>query len=170
MHTSKMFCLIATTVAMSLFAGCEKQPATTSTNTRPTESVTHTHDDGTVHTHSNNAQGHHGKPIDLGTATAGVFSLRAARDEGAITPGGDAPIDVWVSGGTAKVVAVRLWIGTEDAKGSIKARAEIEVPTEPNHWHTHAEVPDPLPADSKLWVEIEDDQGGKSIASFHLKH
>lgn len=152
--------------------GCEKQPASTATNPTPANTDSHVHADGTVHTDAPapTAAGHHGTPIELGTATAGEFSLRAARDEGAITPGGDSPIDVWVTGGTTKVVAVRFWIGTEDAKGSIKAKAEIEFPAEPNHWHTHAEVPNPIPSGSKLWVEIEDDKGGRSVASFDLKN
>ena len=63
---------------------------------------------------------------------------------------------------------MRFWIGSADARGSIKARAEIEIPAEPNHWHTHAEVPDPLPAGGKLWVEIEDEKGVKHVASFDL--
>jgi hypothetical protein len=64
---------------------------------------------------------------------------------------------------------VRFWIGRQDAAGSIKARAEIEDPAEPNHWHTHAEVPDPLPSDSKLWVELEIEGQGKEVGSFDLK-
>jgi hypothetical protein len=85
-----------------------------------------------------------------------------------VKAGGEAPIDVWVTGGP-KVAAVRFWIGTEDAKGSLKAKAVIENADQPNHWHTHAEIPDPLPAGSKLWVEIEAEGGAKSVISFDLK-
>jgi hypothetical protein len=53
---------------------------------------------------------------------------------------------------TATVVGVRFWIGTQDAKGSIKAKAE------------------PMPAGSKLLVEVEDVKGARSIASFELKN
>src|SRR5262245_63008336 len=78
--------------------------------------------------------GHHsGKVIELGSKPIGPYSVRASRDEGPITPGKDAPIDVWVEGaGTPKVGAVRFWIGTQDAKGSVKARAQIEFPDQPN--------------------------------------
>ena len=169
MQIMKAFALPILAFGLIALGGCEKEPTATSTNAPPTKANTHTHDDGTVHTDAPAATGHHGKPIELGTATAGAFSLRAARDEGAIKAGGDAPIDVWVTGGTAKVVGVRFWIGTEDARGSMKAKAEIEFPAEPNHWHTHAEIPDPIPAGSKLWVEVEDDKGGRSLASFDLK-
>lgn len=115
------------------------------------------------------ASGHHGAVIELGNATIGTFSVRASRDQGEIKAGGDAPIDVWLTGSDQKVVGVRFWIGTQDAKGSVKAKADIEDPKEPNRWHTHAEVPNPLPAGSKLWVEIETDGGQKTSGSFDLK-
>lgn len=169
MQFMKASAILISALGIAGFIGCEKQPTTTATNPPPAKTDTHAHDDGTVHTGAPAAAGHHGKPIELGTATAGGFSLRAARDEGTFKAGGDAPIDVWVTGGTAKVVGVRFWIGSEDAEGSIKAKAEIEFPAEPTHWHTHAEIPDPLPAASRLWVEIEDDKGGRSVASFDLK-
>ena len=112
--------------------------------------------------------GHHGPVVDLGEATIGPYSVRATRDKGDIKPGGDAPIDVWLTGG-GKPLAVRFWIGTPDAKGSVKAKAEIEDPKESNRWHTHAEVPDPLPADGRLWVEIEVEASRKVTGSFDLK-
>jgi hypothetical protein len=126
-----------------------------------------------------NAEKHHGceeehghpagPPIELGTTACGAFTVKAARDNFPIKAGCDSPIDVWVTGGSAKVSTVRFWIGTENAKGSIKARAEIEVPAEPNHWHTHAEIPNPIPAGSKIWVEIEAEGGAKGVCSFPLK-
>ncbi len=116
--------------------------------------------------------GHGGQIIELGTTKIGEWTVRASRDQGEIKAGGDTPIDVWVTtadGKPATVTAVRFWIGTEDAKGSIKAKADIEIPAEPNHWHTHAEVPSPLPAGAKLWVEIEAEGSGKKVGSFDLK-
>ena len=115
------------------------------------------------------AAGHHGPVIELGNTTIGAFSVRASRDQGEIKAGGDAPIDVWLTGSDQKVVAVRFWIGTQDAKGSVKAKADIEDPKEPNRWHTHAEVPNPLPPDSKLWVEIETEGGQKTSGAFELE-
>jgi len=189
MSSTKAFVLAFAILSLAAFIGCEQKPAPT-----PAKSNSHVHDDGTIHTdgddpekpgshvnadgtvhsddesHSEEDHADHGAPIELGAATAGGFSLRAARDEGALQAGGDAPIDLWITGGTTKVVSVRFWIGTEDARGSMKAKAEIEIPAEPNHWHTHVEVPEPMPAGSKLWVEIEDDQGGRSVASFDLEN
>jgi hypothetical protein len=111
------------------------------------------------------AEGHHGPSIALGETTVDGMKVRAARDAGEIKAGGDSPIDVWIDGGLGNAAAVRFWIGTEDAKGSIKAKAAVEG----NQWHTHGEVPNPLPPDSKLWVEIEGKDGKKSTVSFDLK-
>jgi hypothetical protein len=110
--------------------------------------------------------GHHGKMIELGSQTAGPFTVRAARADEPFKAGGDSPVDVHVSGG--KVTAVRFWIGVADAKGSVKALAQLE--DVGNSWHTHTDIPDPLPAGSKLWVEVEGEAGAKGTASFDLKN
>lgn len=121
----------------------------------------HDHAEAPADTHND---GHtHGATTQLGEQDAGGFKIKASRD-GDIKAGGDAPIDVWVTGG-AKVASVRFWIGTEDAKGSMKAKAELET----DNWHTHAEVPDPLPAGTKLWVEVEAEGGVKTVVGFDLK-
>ncbi len=110
--------------------------------------------------------GHGGDVIDLGTGKIGEFTVRASRDKVEFKAGGDAPIDVWIDGGVGKgVTAVRFWIGTEDAKGSMKAKADIE----DGKWHTHTEVPNPTPSGSRLWVEIESGVGQKVLGSFDLK-
>ena len=110
--------------------------------------------------------GHGGEVIELGTAKVGEFTVRASRDKVEFKPGGDAPIDVWVDGGVGKgVTAVRFWIGTQDADGSIKAKADIE----DGKWHTHVEIPSPLPAGSKLWVEVEESGGKKTVGWFDIK-
>ncbi len=114
--------------------------------------------------------GHGGAIIELGTTQIGDLSVRASRDSGELMPGGDAPIDVWLTtadGKPATVAAVRFWIGVENAKGSVKARADIEDPKQPHHWHTHAEMPNPVPVGAKLWVEIES-TAGKAVGSFEL--
>lgn len=127
----------------------------------------HDHADGQAdhdHDHAEHNDGHaHGATTQLGEQESGGFKIKASRD-GDLKAGGDAPIDVWVTGG-AKIAAVRFWIGTEDGKGSIKAKAELES----DNWHTHAEVPDPLPAGAKLWVEVEAEGGAKTSVGFDLK-
>lgn len=116
---------------------------------------------------------HHGGPvIELGMSTIGPFTVKATRDQGQIVAGKDAPIDVTVTpsaSARAKATAVRFWIGTEDGKGSVKAKADIEDLKEPNRWHTHAEIPSPMPAGSRLWIEIETDKGETLKGGFDLK-
>ena len=54
-------------------------------------------------------------------------------------------------------------------QGPVKKTPEvIKAEIETDNWHTHAEVPNPLPADSKLWVEIEAEGGAKTLAGFAL--
>jgi hypothetical protein len=65
--------------------------------------------------------------------------------------------------GAAPKGTLRGWIGIESAKGSAKGKA---------HDHDgelciHAEVPETIPADAKLWVEL-DGEGGKVKASLPL--
>lgn len=176
---------IASTVVVvcagSFLIGCGKEAPSTAGNAATTSNAatpadTHVHADGTVHSNNDHAApasssaGHGGPVIELGTTTIGPFTVRASRDQGEIKAGGDAPIDVWLTGGDlAMVTAVRFWIGTEQGDQFVKAKADIEIPSEPNHWHTHAEVPSPLPAGSMLWVEIEID-GQKLAGSFGLKN
>ena len=166
---------VAVALAIVVLPGCNKEtPSSTGGSSAKKDADIHTHDDGTVHSDHDDATasggaGHGGAIIELGSATIGAFPVRASRDQGEIKAGGDAPIDVWLTGGDlSSVTAVRFWIGTESGAESVKAKADIEIPAEPNHWHTHAEVPSPIPAGSKLWVEIES-AGQKQIGSFELK-
>ena len=103
--------------------------------------------------------------IPIGEKTISGLKLVATMDEPIkAAGGGEGAFDVVLTGGKPK--AVRFWVGTEDAKGSIKAKAEEET-TE--NWHTHAEVPNPLPPGSKFWVEVEPPTGDKFTTSFELK-
>jgi ABC-type Zn2+ transport system substrate-binding protein/surface adhesin len=153
-----------------LAAACERKPAQPAAapqqenHKRDHEDHDHAHDPASTRT----GDGHeHSNAIKLGMASAGPFTLRAARDDGPLSPGGEAAIDVWVSGGDAAVV--RLWIGDESARGSIRARAEIESPGSSDHWHAHVEIPQSLLPDGRLWVEIETPDGARHVASFELQ-
>jgi hypothetical protein len=109
---------------------------------------------------------HAGAPhnrMPLGETTMGGLKLVATQDAPA-KPGGEGAFDVVITGGKPK--AVRFWVGTEDAKGSVKAKADEETP---DNWHTHAELPDPLPAGSKFWVEVEPPTGETFKVSFDFK-
>jgi hypothetical protein len=163
-----------------LFA-CERKPTPPRDSTTPPGSGSrdtgggHGPNDGHAHDQEDgddHGASHAGVVVDLGTNKIADLTVKATRDSGEIKPGGDAPIDVWITtadGKPAQASAVRFWIGTEDARAFRKARAEIENPEEPNHWHTHVEVPDPMPPESRLWVELEKQGGKKDVTSFPLK-
>jgi len=61
--------------------------------------------------------------------------------------------NLYIKGGEPAIV--RAWIGDEAATNAFIAKAEFEV----DHHCAHIEVPTPLPADAKLWVEIETADG-----------
>lgn len=166
--TSTAFCIVLT-ASVAVLPACKDKKTVSPTPASGPSAPNHAEPAGD---HRDSAAGHGGAVIQLGSATIGPFDVLATRDVGQIVAGKDAPIDVTVTpaaGSTAKATAVRFWIGTEDGKGSVKAKADIENPNEPDRWHTHAEIPSPLPAESRLWVEIEDDQGGKSVGGFDIK-
>jgi hypothetical protein len=106
--------------------------------------------------------GHHNR-LPLGEKTVGALKLVATMDAPA-KPGGEGAFDVVITGGKPK--AVRFWVGTETAEGSVKAKADEETTY---NWHTHAELPNPLPPGSKFWVEVEPPTGDTFKASFDVK-
>ena len=154
---------LSAAIVMAAVAGCDDKKAAPPKSTAPTTT-------GGGHAGHDHHDGH---AIELGSDNVSGFEVKASRDEGKIEAGKDAAINADIApkaGNTNKAVAVRFWIGTQDAKGSVKAKAEIEdAAKHPNGWHAHAEVPSPLPAGSKLWIEIEDDKGTKGTVSFDLK-
>lgn len=164
---------IISSVLTAVLVGCEKAPsgassseggATTATGDRVVKPAENK-DNGHSHDHGK-SESHHGEGIELGSIKIGAYDVKVSRDKGEIKPGGEAAIDVWINGGRGEgVTAVRFWIGTQDAGGSVKAKAEIEG----SHWHTHVEVPNPIPADAKAWIEIESEKGGKVSGAVELK-
>jgi hypothetical protein len=108
------------------------------------------------------ASGEH-KRLPIGETTMSGLKLVATMDE-PVKPGGEGAFDVIITGGKPK--AVRFWVGSETGEGSVKAKADEETT---DNWHTHAEVPDPLPPGSKFWVEVEPQTGQPFKTSFDLK-
>jgi len=172
----RTFVLSSSLVIAVLSMGCDRKPSSGQPSSPPSSDAPK-HDEQGGHDHAGEhavdaRAGHGDEIVELGTTTIGSLSVRATRDRGEIKAGADAPIDVWVTtsdGKPATPIAVRLWIGTENAKGSMKAKAEIEDPKQVNHWHTHAEISAPLQDGAKLWVELEFDNGKKLFGSFDLK-
>lgn len=152
----------------ALLSGCDKKPAPGTTasggKTAPHDDHEHVegddHDDAATDEHDD-----HGPAKPLGEKSVDGLTVRASRD-GDIVAGDEAAVDVWVTGAATPIAAVRFWIGARDGRGSVKAKAELEE----DNWHTHIEVPKPLPAGSELWVEIEAEGGKKSLVAFALQN
>jgi hypothetical protein len=68
-----------------------------------------------------------------------------------------------VSGGEVK--AVRMWVGAQDPGDTMVSKTEPEF----DYHHGHVEMPDPIPADAALWIEIETPAGESVIGSTPLK-
>ena len=111
-------------------------------------------DDHHGHTHS-------GERHDLGEGTAGDYKLRVAQ-VGHVEAGEEVAFEITLDGGgDAEPKAVRAWLGTEEREGSAVALATKQTA----FYDADIEVPADLPANSKLWVEVETDLG-KHTASF----
>lgn len=163
--------LIAAMTLIAALAGCDKPPSEPSGTGTAKPSPERPDATPASAESKTTGPGHGGEVIELGTISIGDLTVRASRDKGELKAGGDVPVDVWLTttdGKPASATAVRFWIGTEDAKGSLKARGEVEDPAKPNHWHNHVEAPNPLPDGAKLWVEVEASLG-KTAGSFDLK-
>lgn len=114
------------------------------------------------HGHGDHA---HGPATPLGNVSVGGFTV-AVEQMGEVKPGGEGDFHLKVTGGSGKVKAIRAWLGTEDAKGSSKATAKMEAE---GSFDAELDVPDPIPADGKLWIELELDSGKKVLCSIIVK-
>ncbi len=85
---------------------------------------------------------------------------------GEISAGGKAHLDIALSGPAKAPKAVRLWVGNKSAKGSMKARAGKG--HSPGEYHVEVEVPEKMPENSKLWIQIQD-SSGRTKGGFDLK-
>jgi len=104
----------------------------------------------------------HGEGGALGTVSIGAWTVKVG---GEIKAGSEAHLDIELSGNAATPAAVRVWIGSQDGKGSMKQKADGSG----KEYHAHADVPNPIPADAKLWIEIDDGKGGKSVGGIPIK-
>ncbi len=84
------------------------------------------------------------KSLHIGEVTKGHFNL-------------------YVEGGD--VAAIRAWVGDESATQVVVTKAEFEV----DHHCAHIEVPQPMPATARLWVEIETSEGMRLKGSTEIQ-
>lgn len=118
--------------------------------------------------HKDEAHGghEHGAPASpLGTVDIGGFTV-AVDQMGSAKPGGEGDFHIKVTGSIGKVKNVRTWIGSEDAKGASKTLAKAEGE---GSFDASSDIPDPMPSDGKLWIELELESGKKSLGSINIK-
>lgn len=148
------FALLACLAFAIAPSGCDRSPSGPATSSQAEDSDGHDHSHGEGHDHG------HGPARALGQATQDGLEVKASV-EGDVKAGTEASFDVQVA---PSAVSVRAWIGSQDGKGAIRAGAEREG----SGWHVHVEAPSPIPANARLWLEIERDGGARSVVGFDL--
>ena len=132
--------------------------------TAPSRSASNTQSPPSTQPITSHGSAEHAR-LPIGQQTVGTLTLVATMDAPInAAGGGEGAFDVVIQ--PTKPKAVRFWVGTESGEGSVKAKAEEETP---DNWHTHTEVPSPLPPGSKFWVEVEPQTGEKFTVSFDLR-
>jgi len=99
----------------------------------------------------------------LGTVTIGDLDVELAQGHGAVTAGEEGHLVVKLSYSDSGSTVVRAWIGTEDRTLSLVGKGEYAASHD--DYDIHATAPDPLPADTKWWFEIEKPDGTKLVGS-----
>ena len=107
---------------------------------------------------------HEEKTVALGSQSAGGLTVKVSGS--GLEAGDTAHLDVEVSG-AEKPKAVRAWVGNETATDAVKDKVKDEQLAS-GDYHMHVDVPEPLPAGSKLWIEFETAAGTQKV-SFDLK-
>ena len=146
-------------MAATLFAGCdgERRKEAQSQYSQAKAEDGHDHDHGHSHDHD------HGEHLDLGTTTtAGVTYQAFQLGMGEET---EQAVEIVLGKESAKPAALRAWVGSESAEGSVKSLAEGNGPA----YEMHLELPQPALAGSALWVEVESAAGERAAARFELK-
>ena len=75
----------------------------------------------------------------------------------------DGHYNIKVEGGD--FAAVRVWAGLEDPGDVMVVKCDLEN----EYQHGHLDIPNPIPADYALWIEIEDTEGNTHLGSTPLK-
>jgi hypothetical protein len=115
------------------------------------------------HTHGH-AHGAETLKADLGTTTLAGLEITVTQGNLA-EPGKEVAFDI-TARGAAPPKAIRGWIGSADAKGALKTKADKE---KDGTYHLHAEAPKTLAPADMLHIEVEPAQGPRARAAFDIK-
>ena len=122
-------------------------------------------EDHAGHAHAPGAHGHdHGAATALGAVTVGAHQITVAL-AGAAVAGKECHVELKLTPAQPVPKAVRVWIGNENARGSVKSKATAEAP---GMFDAQVEVPNPLPEGSRLWISIDPQDGDSAKGSVAL--
>ncbi len=108
----------------------------------------------------------HGEEVTLGSHEIEGIKVDAAQGHGAVEAGKEGHLIVKLPFNDKGETVVRVWIGTADKTLSAPGKGVYA----PSHddYDIHTMAPDPLPADTKWWVEISKPDGTKATGSIPL--
>lgn len=133
----------------------------------------HDHDD---HDHPHDPKHEEGKEHDddhdheeesLGTFDIDGISVEAAQAHGGVEAGKESHLVIKLPYKDNGETVVRAWIGSSDRTLSSVGKGEYAASH--NDYDIHAVAPEPLPAGSTWWLEIEKPDGTKAVGSFPFK-
>ena len=109
--------------------------------------------------------GHSAEKHKLGRKPIGEYTVSVIVI-GEVEAGGHVDFDIKLIDAKTDPSALRVWIGTEDATGSTKAVGKKGKTT----YAGEVNVPKPIPAGAKLWVELDTPEGTKRNAWDYDEH
>jgi hypothetical protein len=109
----------------------------------------------------------HDKEVPLGTFTVGDMEVKAAQSHGKVEAGKEGHLVIKLPYKDDGETVVRAWLGTEDRTLSTVGRGEYAASHD--DYDIHAMAPDPLPEDTRWWVEIEKPDGTRAVGSIAPK-
>ncbi len=123
-------------------------------------------DEHAGHNHAAEGTHAHGKAVTLGAVDISVYKV-AVSASGEVAAGKEWHVELRLNPEQPVPKAIRVWVGIENGRGSTKAKAEAEK-DDKGAYAVHVEVPNPIPADRKLWISIEPDTGQTAKGSLAL--
>jgi hypothetical protein len=118
------------------------------------------------HDHGPTGHDSHGMASPVGTVVIGNLSVVVSA-AGELVAGKAPHVELMVTPAEPAPKALRLWVGGENGRGSVKAKADASKTTK-GLYQAHVEVPKPLSADSAIWISVEGADGQTTKGSLEL--
>ena len=155
--------------ALIVAAGCGNESPSTTGNATPAAATDDDHDHDGDHADGDHDHAgmddhdHDHDEVELGTITIGDDEIQLWQSHGAIEAGKELHLVVKLPYTDDGATIVRAWLGTEDRFSSVVARADYAASHD--DYDVHAIAPDPLPANTMWWIEVEKPDGTKGVGS-----